>query len=516
MPEHLGFYHFNSAQDPLAELSSRSSQASYLLYYFADLNAQSLLIEPTYFDRDYLAEFAAFYSTSAKGYSNCCKRVHYFSTPVTRAFFKRALGGSKQALQRLQEHYLGFVVLRPIPAAPLGRTVVRWYPEHAPHAPRVTYPSRDYKSHIAGLTLSVTGLAWQQQDTGVSACATISLWTMLHSSALDEHHAIPTTADITRYAHRTASLGKRIFPSTGLTLYQLCEAIKEAGLAPIVSQGDISLEGHAAFSRDRFSSVATSLIRSGYPILLAGVLDGSGHAVCAVGFREASPPTPQAGKVELQDGATSYLYIHDDNLGPNVRFEIKTVRDPDANVNYAQLKPSAPKPQYSKQISLPDNPTKNYPAFIPTQILAAVHNDLRISPDDLYKSGLTSSQFFLAAFNQLMSSQAPLGLTLSVQLLQRHRYIDEELSEKLAGNPKLLSKVRLAIYEQMPRLSFHIGLLRIGWGSTPVLDVLYDTTDSNSHLSAFGHISYQQPSSLVANLLTEKGFLDLGIEVNAF
>jgi hypothetical protein len=516
VPDHLGFYTFNSEKDPLLELSKRSGQASYLLYYFADLNAQSLLVEPTYFDRDYLAEFSAFYSTSAKGYSNCCRRIHYFATKLDRALFRRALGGSAKAVKRLQESYLGFVVYRPIPAAPLGRTVVRWYPEHSPHTPRVTYPSRDYQCHIAGLTLSVKGLAWQQQDTGVGACATIALWTMLHSSALDEHHAIPTTADITRYAHRTASLGQRIFPSTGLTLYQLCEAVKEAGLAPVVSQGDLDLGEHAGFSKDRFSSIAALLIRSGYPILLAGKLEGVGHhAVCAVGFREASPPIPKAGKLELQDGTTDYLYIHDDNLGPNVRFRIETVKA-GLGEEYVQLVASTPKPQHSETLALPKNPTTDYPVFIPTQILAAVHNDLRTSPDDLYKVGLSTSQFFLAAFNKLMASKNPIGLSLSVQLLQRHRYIDEELGKMLASNPTLLAKVRLNLYEKMPRLSFHIGLLRIGWGSTPVLDILYDTTDSNSHLSVFGYVAYQQPFGLVADLLTEKGFLHLGIGIDAF
>jgi hypothetical protein len=515
VPDYLGFYTFNSKQDPLLELSKRFGQASYLLYYFADLNAQSLLVEPTYFDRDYLAEFSAFYSTSAKGYSNCCQRIHYFSTKVDRPLFRRALGGSAKAIKQLQENYLGFVVCRPIPAAPLGRTVVRWYPEHSPHTPRVTYPSRDYKCHIAGLTLSVKGLAWQQQDTGVGACATIALWTMLHSSAFDEHHAIPTTADITRYAHRTASLGQRIFPSTGLTLYQLCEAVKEAGLAPVVSQGDIDLGDYVAFSKDRFSSIAASLIRSGYPILLAGRLENSGHAVCVVGFREASPPIPQAGKLELQDGTTDYLYIHDDNLGPNVRFQIKIAQS-GAGEEYVQLFPSAPKPQYSDTLVLPKNPSTNYPAFTPTQILAAVHNDMRTSPDDLYKVGLKTSQFFLAAFNKLMAGQNPIGLSLSVQLLQRHRYIDEELGKMLANNPTLLARVRLQVYEKMPRLSFHIGLLRVGWGSAPVLDVLYDTTDSNSHLSVFGYVAYQQSVSLVANFLNEKGYLHLGIGIDAF
>ncbi len=139
----------------------------------------------------------------------------------------------------MQDGYLGFVVLRPIPTARLGRTVLAWYPDpHERTTPRVTKPSRAYDCHIAGMTLRVNGIAWQQQDTDVSACATVALWSMLHSSAFDAHHAIPTTADITRYAHRTASLGSRVFPSDGLTVEQAGEAIKESGLEPEIVAGD--------------------------------------------------------------------------------------------------------------------------------------------------------------------------------------------------------------------------------------------------------------------------------------
>ena len=67
----------------------------------------------------------------------------------------------------------------------MGRTVLKWFPDKsAETTPRVLSSSRKYFVHIAGVELHVEGLAWQQQDTGVAACATISLWSMLHSSLL--------------------------------------------------------------------------------------------------------------------------------------------------------------------------------------------------------------------------------------------------------------------------------------------------------------------------------------------
>lgn len=165
-----------------------------------------MLTEPYYFDRDYLAEFAAFYCVSASGYENVCRRLHFFRDTLDRAALESALANDQAALQRFHASYLGFVVVRPIPASPLGRTVLCWYPDQQAGTPRVVTPSRDYGCHVGGITLTVKGLAWQQQDTAVGACATIALWSMLHSSALDGHHGLPTTASVTRSALQRLAL----------------------------------------------------------------------------------------------------------------------------------------------------------------------------------------------------------------------------------------------------------------------------------------------------------------------
>jgi hypothetical protein len=265
---------FNSPGDPLSELQELP-QAKYLRWYLADLGARSVLVEPAYFDRDYLSEFAAFYCTSSAGYENVCRRVHYFSEDIPRAALERAVESDGAERARLSGSYLGFVVLRPIPKTPIGRTVLRWYPDRTPRLPPVVEPSREYVCHVAGLELKVTGLAWQQQDVGVGACATVALWTMLHSSAFDDRHAVPTTADVTRTAHSPGMSAFRAFPSRGLGFGQLIATLRDSGFAPLVVPGDRLAPGGSAereaFSREHFSSSLAAFVRSGYPVLLAGV-----------------------------------------------------------------------------------------------------------------------------------------------------------------------------------------------------------------------------------------------------
>lgn len=152
-------FHAFGPEDPLAAFAD-TPQTRYLRCYLNDLGAVTVLEEPNYFDRDYLSEFIAFYAASSRGYPNICRRLHFFSIRCTRRLLRSAAGGSRAAKRRLQDAYLGFAVIRPLPAAPYGRTVLRWYPEGTGgRPPRLTAPKRPYTCHVAGVDLVVEGLA---------------------------------------------------------------------------------------------------------------------------------------------------------------------------------------------------------------------------------------------------------------------------------------------------------------------------------------------------------------------
>jgi len=61
----------------------------------------------------------------------------FFSERFDRGELERAQANDEAAVRRMRGSYLGFVVVRPIPASPLGRTVLRWYHDReAATAPR--------------------------------------------------------------------------------------------------------------------------------------------------------------------------------------------------------------------------------------------------------------------------------------------------------------------------------------------------------------------------------------------
>ena len=293
------------------------TQITYLGVYLAHLGCKTVVVESHYVDRDYIHDMALFYSLSLRSYPNHCQRLHFFRESFDQARFRdlvlqREDDRRAEAMAFLQGSYLGFSVVRPLPGTPVGRTVLPPFgPRTVDGHEREFSATRDYHLHLAGFDLRVTGLAFQQQDQGASACATTALWSAFHRTAHLEGLPIPPPASITEAGSRYFLGGGRALPSEGLNIYQICEAIRAAGLAPLVIPG-ISPESDRA--------QILGYLGSGFAPVLAilPLTSDSGHAVCGVGIK-LGPVLPQTNTAyHYRDRASSVLgiYVNDDRLGP--------------------------------------------------------------------------------------------------------------------------------------------------------------------------------------------------------
>jgi hypothetical protein len=82
------------------------------------------------------------------------------------------------------------------------------------------------------------------------------------------------------------------------------------------------------------------------------------------------------------------------------------------------------------------------------------------------------------------------GITFSSGFFRLKDYLGGELAKRLAGRP--LAKARLALSNRVRPMSLHIGVIRLGIGGTPLVDVLFDTTDSVPGTDAFAHVLFQR------------------------
>lgn len=110
-----------------------SNIAEYLFKYLNDLKAKTYVIENEYIDKDYLIDYSNFYARSFDVKEKFTLRLHFFSAYFPKEDIKQVLiECDDKILEKLNDRYLGFIVIKPIPDSNgnpiIGRTILKTYP----------------------------------------------------------------------------------------------------------------------------------------------------------------------------------------------------------------------------------------------------------------------------------------------------------------------------------------------------------------------------------------------------
>ncbi|MBF0308997.1 MAG: hypothetical protein HQL56_05685 [Magnetococcales bacterium] len=147
------------------------TSTGYLANYFADLGLKTIIVETSYVDHDYLEDYTGYYARCFTEYPNRCARIHLFSIEFLEDDMYSLLQGSGALPQsKLQESYLGFMVIKPLPKRMIGKTCLKTY---GTEGSRYYVRSRSYQANLFGIPLTISNtLAFQEQDSVAAACAT--------------------------------------------------------------------------------------------------------------------------------------------------------------------------------------------------------------------------------------------------------------------------------------------------------------------------------------------------------
>jgi hypothetical protein len=429
-------------------------QTKYLRVYLTEIGCKTAVIEKHYIDRVFMQDEAVFYVRNLRNYPNFTQRLHFFTEQFDqhtwKAMIVRAAKGEREAIEKhLQMCYRGFSVVRPLPDCPVGRTVLPAHATREAEGNRSVFGAvRTHTTHLAGFHLTVEGVQFQQQDQGVSACATTALWSALDSVAAMEEIPVSSPASITEAATRYPLQEGRPFPTEGLTLRQICEATRASGFSPLVIRGKKPED-------DR--SQIFSYAESGFsPVLaLQSTTDGSpGHAVCAVGMRlgGTAPQTDPALRFREASTALLGLYIHDDRLGPYAFAQLFSHTDSRTGSIRTGV-----------AIEWPDKTADQL--WLLHAIVVPVPQKLRLSITRLRRVGLQAAQVIGQAFNEPQT-------TLNCRYDLGRRYVAKAYSFGLSED---------GIYELACKtpLSRFVGLIEISIPTGPALDLVLDTTETN-------------------------------------
>jgi len=285
----------------LEEYIGNCDVAKYLQRYLSKMGAQSYVVEENYIDKDYLVDFQGFYSRSFEQYKRFTIRIHFFNENYSDKDFQNLIKGYD--VDELQNTYLGFIVVKPVydmKGNPLiGRTVLKHYPKEDGTSNRFFIEPTSH-CNLYGIPLQLQSLPFQSQDSRVSACATIALWTSLFPLFDFFEIKKQSPSEITRQSTLFPAPSRK-FPASGLTMEQILSYIGQLGLDSEVLIGP---EG------EKIALATKAYIKEAkLPVLaLLKLSDSHGgnayHAVVISGYKCD------------KNGEVVELYIHDDQIGP--------------------------------------------------------------------------------------------------------------------------------------------------------------------------------------------------------
>ena len=251
---------------------------------------QSIVVERRYIDLDWRSEHARFYGHTFKRYPSISHRLHFFTEQVPPSLTN---------LGQLQSAYRGYSVMRPLPATPVGRTMIAPPPELDDGVCSGATDTVD----LFGWPLTIRAMPFVSQDAEYLRCAHASLWMVLYHL----HLAHRTNRCLPEDVH-DASMGGHIVgrqvPSEGLSISQMLAAATQLGLSP----GLLDLPASRAASERAGSLSLYGIICRYINSQLPPIVISDSHAWVLVAYKRV----PSSGSRYL------HLWRHDDARGPYI------------------------------------------------------------------------------------------------------------------------------------------------------------------------------------------------------
>jgi hypothetical protein len=386
--------------------------------------------------------------------------VHFFRVAFDRAALDAALLDPKTG-QDLWDSYLGYIVVKPLPARQIGATLLRPYTPAADKQ-RVYPVRRPYAVNVLGKQLVVETLIFQEQDNNVSACATTALWMAFHKTAFLFQTALPSPYHITAASRNLFYRQGRTFPSTGLDQTQIGEAIQAIGLVAELRtyrQDDEWAPGEDIAARRQEQLLGAkgfiyAYLRLGLPVLLFLLLDGredQGHLITVTGYRLAAADVLPTTDISLAADALDRLYAHDDQMGPFARYSFtddgQLLTPWPAGADWE----TAERWQNYRVASL-------YSVFVP---LAA---DIRITYEQVFRQVGLFEQLFADTIRERTD------MVWDIYLDYSNHYKDElRRLRPVEGEP-----LRRILVSSLPK---YVWVARATLQKEPILEMVFDATD---------------------------------------
>lgn len=379
----------------------------YFCNYFGPkgLGIKTIIIEHQHISQSFLKDYAYYYATCLQGYSPFCRKVHFFSTNITKEDLYEVITNPNKDASEIWKNYAGYITVKPLPDAKLGATVIKPLARNR----KAKYTAvRSYDAYFFGKKLKINSLSFQEQDKVISRCATIAVWTALHKASQHFQVTLPAPVEITLAANEVK--GKdRIIPSEGLETVQIMKAFESFG---VLTEHRTELETKDYSMVRRF---VYAYLKKGFPVLVGirqkneNTNKEENHIVTFVGYQKpGTQKTESSDKTHFLADDIDHFYAHDDQTGPFSSHTFST------NVGSSRIDVSRDKTLFQQKAN---QDAKNEYVVC---LLATVTHMIKIAYEDIQKE-----IFSIDAYFRLSLPNMPLSwdiyLTPSTKYLHRVR-----------------------------------------------------------------------------------------------
>lgn len=260
-------------------------------YAHEELGARSVLAEYRYLDADYRSEHSRFYSTTFRRYPSVAHRLHFFSSlPPDTALntdHPTAFGDLG---------YIGYSVMRPVAAGPVGRTML---PPSGKIARYVSCVATD-DANVFGSHVKVPEASpFMNQESQLGVCVHVTAWVCAHYHHLAFGHPRTLPVDISESAPFESA---RLIPARNMSVHQLAAILDGVGLPPVV------YDLNRLPPDETLGTIACRYLNSGFPVIVCG----GTHAFVLVGYERAQTPAGTHVRFIRQDDQRGPYDIVDD------------------------------------------------------------------------------------------------------------------------------------------------------------------------------------------------------------
>ncbi len=250
-----------------------------LKFYLQNIKEECFFfVETNYVDKVYRDSYYHYYSTKHYPYKKNSLRISFFDQAMDLDDFK-----NKTKQDFIQEHYLGFIILRPTIPHVLGRS---FFSPVAIKNKDFSICIAQYDSTAYNIKLYVKGFPHASQDRETLSCAETTIWSIMeYFSQKYPQYKSELPSDILKSLNSVSD--ERQVPSNGLNVQKISYALKSFGFGTKIYSLSPQL------NKEKFDNIISCYVESGIPILIVleshpMIFPKVGHAVICVGHENIS------------------------------------------------------------------------------------------------------------------------------------------------------------------------------------------------------------------------------------